>query len=246
MAFERIEIAVNQPRKSAGITITQNGKTVVALRKDLVAQARFNVKDTFSAQLGTDEDVGKLRIVKDKAGVACARELKKTGAFFFRLGMVPAIGVTPHKQRPVDARIVEAGIEIDIPPDDGPKLLPPPAKNPDKPTEPAKVARRQSAPVGETVNGITIDLTLDSESITFNGKATEVTTRQAKFVRLLAKPRPAPVAESFLVGALWDGKPPRDAAEQLRLIAADLKGGLAPIGLDLRAVKGVGYQLKDI
>jgi hypothetical protein len=249
MAFERIEIAVDQPRKSAGITITQNGKTVVALRKDLVAQASFSVKDTFSAHIGTDEDAGKLRIVKDKAGVACARELKRTGAFFFRLGMVPAIGVTPHKQRPIEARLVDGGIEIDIPPDDGPKLLPPPAKMPGNvapPTSNGGGARRSSAKVGETLNGITIDLTLDSESITFNHKTTEVTTRQAKLVRLLAKPRPAPVDESFLVGALWDGRPPRDAGDQLRSIAADLKGGLAPIGLDLRTVKGVGYQLKDL
>lgn len=251
MAFERIALAITKTKASAGITITQRGKAVVALRKDLVAQAGFKPKDTFSAMLGTDDDSGKLRIVKDKDGVACARELKKTGAFFFNLGMVPAIGVTPHKQRPIEARLVEGGIEIDIPEDDAPKRLPPPAKRADEDSEAAAAngggrARKPSAKAGETLNGVTIDLTLDSEAITFNNKTTEVTTRQAKFVRLLAKPRPQTVAESFLVGALWDGRPPRDAAEQLRLLAIDLKGGLAPIGLDLRTVKGVGYQLKDL
>lgn len=248
MAFERIALAIGKTKASAGITITQRGKAVIALRKDLVAQAAFKAKDTFSAMLGTDDDHGRLRIVKDKDGVACARELKKTGAFFFNLGMVPAIGVTPHKQRPIEARLVEGGIEIEIPPDDGPKLLPPPAKMPGNAASPTSNggARKSSAKAGETLNGITIDLTLDSETITFNDKTTEVTTRQAKLVRLLAKPRPAPVDESFLVGALWDGRPPRDAGDQLRSIAADLKGGLAPIGLDLRTVKGVGYQLKDL
>lgn len=99
---------------------------------------------------------------------------------------------------------------------------------------------------GETINGVLVDLTADEESVTFKGKSTEVTTRQAKFVRLLARPRPQPVAEAFLVGALWDGKPPQNATEQLRTMASDLQKGLSPIGLNLASVKGVGYQLKDL
>lgn len=245
MAFERIALAIAKTKASAGITITQRGKAVIALRKDLVAQAGFKAKDTFSAMLGTDDDHGRLRIVKDKDGVACARELKKTGAFFFNLGMVPAIGVTPHKQRPIEARLVEGGIEIDIPPDDGPKLLPPPAKMPRNDAPPNNGGTPKEGG-GKAINGIFIDLTQDEESITFRGKSTEVTTRQAKLVSLLARPRPQTVSENFLMGALWDGKPPKDGAEQLRLLCADLKGGLSPIGLDLRTVKGVGYQLKDL
>lgn len=245
MAFERIALAIGKTKASAGITITQRGKAVIALRKDVVAQAGFRAKDTFSAMLGTDDDHGKLRIVKDKDGVACARELKKTGAFFFNLGMVPAIGVTPHKQRPIDARLVEGGIEIVIPPDDGPKLLPPPRREvaTEKPAD-GGGARKEGG--GTAVNGIFIDLKQDEESVTFRGKSTEVTTRQARLVALLARPRPQPVAESFLVGALWEGRPPKDAAELLRQICADLKGGMSSIGLDLRTVKGVGYQLKDL
>jgi hypothetical protein len=247
MAFERIALQVDKPKSSAGITITQNGKTVVALRKDLVAHAGFKVKDTFSAMLGTDDDAGKLRIVKDKNGVACARELARTGGFFFRLGMVPAIGVTPHKQRPIEARLVEGGIEIDIPEDDAPKRLPPPAKRADEATTTvtANVGARKEGDA-KAINGIFIDLTQDDESVTFRGKSTEVTTRQAKLVSLLARPRPQPVGESFLIGALWDGKPPANAKDQLKQMAADLQAGLSPIGLDLRPVKGVGYQLKDL
>jgi hypothetical protein len=255
MAFERIAIAVGKTKASAGITITQLGKAVIALRKDLVAQAGFKAKDTFSAMLGTDDDSGKLRIVKDRDGVACARELKKTGAFFFNLGMVPAIGVTPHKQRPIEARLVEGGIEIDIPPDEGPRLLMPPAKvavRDDEDVAPVasspalRAATGGGRAAGKVVNGIEIDLTFDDERVSFRGREAEVTTRQAKLVHLLARPRPQPVAETFLVGALWDGKPPKDALQQLRQICADLQKGLWPIGLDLRTVKGVGYQLKDL
>lgn len=250
MAFERITLATaNKSKAPAGLTITQLGKSVIALRKDLVTQAGFKKEMKFAILLGTDDDHGKLRIIKDKAGMACARELEKTGAFFFNLGMLPAIGVTPRKQRPAEARCIDDGVEIDLPPDDEPKRLPPPAREDPAPARPAAAtggSARKEKDTGDTINGITIDLTEDEETVTFKGKSTEVTTRQAKFVRLLAKPRPQTVAEHFLVGALWDGKPTKDAAEQLRLMAADLQKGLSVIGLDLRLVKGVGYQLRDL
>ena len=247
MAFERIELVVTKTKAAAGLTITVHGKTVVALRKDLVVKAGFKADGKFTAMLGKDEDHGKLRIVKDKAGVACARELARTGAFFFNLGMVPAIGTTPHQQRPIDARAVEDGIEFDIPPDDGPRLLAPPAKPILEKigSYPPSTGTRKLGAAGTTYNGVTIDATLDSESVSFKGKSTEVTTRQARLVSLLARPRPTPVAVSFLVAALWDGKPPQKAEDQVKQMADDLAKGLAPIGLNLCLVKGVGYQLKD-
>ncbi len=251
MAFERIELSLAKPKSSAGITITVHGKTVVAVRKDIVAKAGFKANGTFTALLGTDEDRGKLQIVKDKDGVPCARELKKTGAFFFNLGMVPAIGTTPHKQQPIEARIVDDGIEIDIPADTGPRLLAAPTKTAPKAAEHEKPApvtgggARKKVDGADTVNGVSIDLTLDSETVSFKGASIEVTTRQAKLVRLLARPRPLPVASSFLIGALWDGKPPQNAQAQIVTMVGDLTALLKEIGLDLRLVKGVGYQLKD-
>lgn len=254
MAFERIALQLGKPKASAGITITKNGKTVIALRKDLVAKVGFKSSDTFSVLLGSDEDHGKLRIVKDKAGIACARELSKTGAFFLNLGMVPAIATTPAKQRPIEARVIENGIEIDIPPDEGPKLLAPPAQRGNSSviaTEAAAPAPAKNKPATNGVdlqhfNGITIDFAKDAESVAFKGESIEVTARQAEFVKLLARPRPQPVAESFLVAGIWNGKPSATAKEQLKTMAADLQKGLSPIGLNLCLVKGVGYQLKDL
>jgi DNA-binding response OmpR family regulator len=96
------------------------------------------------------------------------------------------------------------------------------------------------------LNGITIDLTDENESITFDGETVAVSPIEAKLVKILARPRPAAVGEAFLVGNLWDKPAPRNATEQLRqLCVGDLKKGLASIGLNLTAVKGVGYQLKD-
>lgn len=248
MAFERVELTIAKSKAPAGLTITQLGKAVVALRKDMVAKAGFKKDMAFAVLLGIDDDRGKLRIVKDKTGTACARELEKTGAFFFNLGVMPAIGVTPRKQRPAEARCIENGIEIDLPPDDGPELLAPRSKmRAEKSAESTGGGTRkaQGSDV-QTFNGVSIDLTVYEETVSFKGKSTEVTTRQAKFVRLLARPRPQPVGEAFLIGALWDGKPPATAADQLRTMAADLQKNLSPIGLNLAVVKGVGYQLKDL
>ena len=246
MAFERIALQIGKIKSSAGITITQNGKTVVALRKDIVSKVGFKAKDTFSALLGIDDDHGKLRIVADKAGVACARELKKTGAFFFNLGIVPAIGVTPHKQRPIEARVVDGGIEIDIPEDDGPKLLAPPKANGTAKADGGAPAGKGKQADEVFLNGISIDQTDGEESVTFDGEGVAVSAQEAKLVKILARPRPQPVAEAFIIGNLWDKGAPRNAAEQLRqLCAGDLKKSLAKIGLNLNAVKGVGYQLKD-
>lgn len=245
MAFERVELTFRAPKAPAGVTITQNGKAVIALRKDVVAKAGFKKDMAFAVLLGIDDDHGKLRIVKDKAGVACARELERTGAFFFNLGVMPVLGVTPSRQRPAEARCVDGGVEIDLPPHIGPKLLAPPAKAAAEQPPAAKAKAAESKSAGESLNGITIDLTEDSESVSFKGKTMDITTRQARLVHLLARPRPSPVAESFLVKNLWE-RAPANAPEQLRQMAADLQKGLSGIGLDLRLVKGAGYQIRDL
>ncbi|MCP1832800.1 hypothetical protein [Bradyrhizobium sp. USDA 4545] len=243
MAFERITIVQGKAKASAGVTITQTGKTVIAVRKDLVAQAGFKAGASYNVLLGTDDDHGKVRIMLDKAGVPCARELKRTGAFFFNLGPVPAIGTTPTHQRPTEARLVEGGIEVDIPPDNGPKLLP----------APKKTAAAEQAPAAKKasdneifLNGITIDQSDGEESITFDGETVAVSPIEAKLVKVLARPRPQVVAEAFIIGALWDkGRPPSAADQLRRLCTGGLKTSLAKIGLNLNVVKGVGYQLKD-
>lgn len=247
MAFERITIVQGKAKATAGVTITQTGKTVIAVRKDLVAQAGFKAGASYNVLLGTDDDHGRIRIMLDKTGVPCARELKRTGAFFFNLGPVPAIGTTPTHQRPTEARLIEGGIEVDIPEDNGPKLLP----------APKKAAGAADAPVGRSepkkasdnevlLNGITVDQTDGEESITFDGQTVMVSTIEAKLVKILARPRPQTVSESFIIGNLWDkGRPPSAAAQLRRLCTGDLKTSLAKIGLSLNDIKGIGYQLKD-
>jgi len=248
MAFEKLLIQTKAPRTAAGLTITTTGKSTISLRGDIVAAAKLKPGQTFDALLGTGGDAGKLRLLAADGGGATSRALPRTGAFFISLGRVEAIGTTRTERIGTSARAIGiGGVEIDIPalPDAASEAE---ADNTDEAPAPAGAANGghgSSNGAGETVNGVTIDLTDGAESVSFKGKSTEVTARQAKLVRLLARPRPQPVDESFLVAALWDGKPMLNATEQLKTIAADLRNSLAPIGLDLKAVKGVGYQLRD-
>ncbi len=256
MAFERLEVRVKAgPEKSpASMTLTKQGgasrpAVVVSLKPELVAMAGYTRATKFNVLLGRDEDAGKLRLVADESGVVSARELKRTNAFFVNLGYIESIGTEAHKKQQASARVIAPGtVEIDIPDfdsGDADEQTHEPVHGQDHAAA-ATGGTRKLGSAGVTFNGVTIDLTLDAESVEFKGKSTEVTTRQAKLVRLLAKPRPAPVGEAFLVGALWDGKPPATAGDTLRQMAADLQKGLSPIGLNLVAVKGVGYQLKDL
>ncbi|MCK1583233.1 response regulator transcription factor [Bradyrhizobium sp. 168] len=241
MAFERITIAVGKTKQPAGLSISARGNTVVAVSAELIKEAGFKANASFAVLLGTEDDAGKLRIMHDKDGVPCAREFKRTGAFFFKLGTVPAIGTLQRKQQRTAARLVDGGIEVDIPPDDGPKLLAAPAKSSQAPTKPA--APKTSA--GETFGNVVINAGDDEESITFKGKTVAISAREAKFLKILAKPRPNAVGLPFIIDKLWDGRAPSSAQVMVIALATDLKKSLPSIGLTVNHVKGVGYQLKD-
>ncbi|MEY9466319.1 DNA-binding response OmpR family regulator [Bradyrhizobium ottawaense] len=253
MAFERLNIAVAKTKQPAGLSISARGNTVVAVSAELIKQAGFKANASFAILLGTDDDAGKLRIEHDANGVPCAREFKRTGAFFFKLGMVPAIGTLQRKQQRTGARLVDGGIEIDIPKDDGPRLLPAPAKpaaaGEQKGASPGAGAPRGATPkdklAGETFGDVVINTAEDQESITFKGKGLAVSAREAKFLTILAKPRPNPVGTGFITDKLWDGRPPTSAHVMLGQLVTDLKRSLPSIGLTVSLVKGVGYQLKD-
>lgn len=252
MAFERLEVRVRPPAEKSPAAIglsmwgaRRSGKpiVIVSLHADLVEQARFDASSRFNVFIGTGDDSGKLRLSADPRGIVPARVFKTTKAFFVNLGYVEQIGSAPARKTPTDARVISPGtVEIDIPEFDfEPEInyLPAPAK-------PEATAPGKSG-MGEIfLNGISIDLTDGEETITFDGEGIAVDPLEARLVKLLARPRPAPVAETFLIANLWDGKAPKNAPDIIRqLCAGDLKKGLAKLGLVLAPVKGVGYQLKD-
>lgn len=256
MAFELIVRRLPAGRKGLPATISLSGRTEgrpalnIAMTKDFVQAAAFAAEGisgiiNVTAMVGTGDDAGKIRLKADADGINIGRISAKSGALLLNLGFVEALGPDFRKKAYTTARVVSPGlVEIDVPAfagaddddDANEETAPPSARSP--------TGRKQPAAVSE-INGVTIDSTLDNESVSFKGKSIEVTTRQAKFTFLLARPRPEPVAETFLVKQLWENSP-RDAAQQLRVIAADLQKALSTIGLNLLPVRGVGYQLKDL
>lgn len=252
MAFEKLELntqSADNPLLPASMSLSKRGTRPAAklsLLPAFAVEAGYKAKARYDILIGKDDDAGKLRIVAAEKGRIVAHTVERSGGLIFHLGYVPAIGTRPHKRVRTEARMVSPGcVEIDVPNFGSAVVDGQEEPTPVTAAAPANGGRRKEGGA-KAVNGIFIDLTEDEESVTFRGKSTEVTTRQAKFVSLLARPRPQPVAEAFLVGALWDGKPPSNAVDQLKQMAADLQKGLSPIGLDLRTVKGVGYQLKDL
>lgn len=255
MAFEQVEVhfAKAGPRSPAAVTLYRHANsdkpagTAISLRADIVSGAGFTPESTFNLLIGRDDDAGKLRLVAAKDGSVRAVFMKRTNAFFVRLGWVAAIGSEPCARTETTARIIQKGtVEVDIPNLGAVKLLAPPSKSDDD--APAASGDRASPANGDEIflNGITIDLTDENETITFDGEGIAVSTLEAQLVKILARPRPAPVSESFIISNLWEKPAPKNASEQLRqLCVGDLKGGLAKIGLNLNLVKGAGYQLKD-
>jgi len=252
VSFERLEVRARGGRAGGPAAISIGGpgaasgrpSVIVTLSPTLATEAGFYGKAMYSIYLGKDEDAGKLRIATDPKGIIIGRQAPRNTAMLFNLGYLPAIGRVRCRKQYTDAKVVEPGVvHIDIP--DFPDAAETGDDEEENDAAPAEPARKRQSSATETLNGVTIDLSQDDESVTFRGKLVEVTTRQARLIRLLARPRPAPVAETFLLKNLWDGRAPNNAAEQLRMLCLDLQKALAPIGLDLDWVKGAGYQLRD-
>ncbi len=253
MGFERLELRAESGRRGlpASVSLSCHGggrpAVIVALTAPLVREAAMMPADRLDALIGTGADAGKIRLQTSAAGLLKPR-LLKADAFLLNLGFIAAIGAEPRRKVNTTARVIGPGlIEVDVPQfpadddEDADEAVDVAATT--AATVPAAPPRRSARPSGgETINGVTVDLTSDAETVSFKGEMIEVTARGARLVRLLARPRPSPVAESFLVNALWEGKPPASAMTQLRELASDLAKGLAPIGLALNAVKGIGLD----
>lgn len=247
---------------------------VISFTPEFRTAAGFTEKSKFDVLIGRGEDSGRLRLVASDAGIVSARIFKRTKAFFVNLGFVPEIGTVGAKRTPTDARVIERGtVEVDIPDFDRggdedlsaktapvsstlATLLADPASKKATTEKPAaKNAGNGKSGNGhapalaagsmvETYNGVSIDFAEDDERVTFKGKTTEITAEQALLIRALARPRPSTVIERFLVEAVWKKSPPKYATDQLRSMVAELQPGLKPLGLDLKKVPGVGYQLR--
>lgn len=87
-------------------------------------------------------------------------------------------------------------------------------------------------------------ITVGREEVNFAGRHVRVTPRAAQLVGLLAKAKPNPIGDDFLIAKLWNVRP-SNAGEYLDGLMHEL-GALKKIGLEARSLKGIGRQIVEI
>lgn len=137
------------------------------------------------------------------------------------------------KKRRVTAKPAAAPIEL-APEKEIPHEAAPPAPAPTTSAEPSA-----------KLDGVTVLIELNRESITFNGQQALLSARAACFLKGLAETAPAPVSRRDLARRIWkDAEPPKFADTVLGELATGLRARLAKIGLHIDTVHGKGFALR--
>jgi hypothetical protein len=87
-------------------------------------------------------------------------------------------------------------------------------------------------------------ISVGREEVSYKGRRQRCTPRAAQLVGLLAKAKPNPIGDEFLIGKLWTVRP-ANAGEYLDGLVNEL-GSLKRIGLDVRSLRGIGRQIVEI
>jgi hypothetical protein len=112
------------------------------------------------------------------------------------------------------------------------------------PAAPSKPVAPKGAKV-LTLQGVTLDLNEENESISHAGKTMDITQRQAVFFDALLVGMPAPIDRAFLRKRIFAERANTPQSDvQLDLIARDAKAIAASIGLEVVVTKGVGIGLR--
>lgn len=256
MAWQTIEQRIaGATRKAASIRLVLRGESsrpacIVSFRKDFAASIAWKAGEPVGLQVGDGDHAGRIRIVRLKKGaaseIATVRRMQK-GGMTFDLGHIPQLGIEPHDKAATDAQAIDADtIELNIPEwDDAAQAAGDDDEQEQIPRDPPR-ARQPARVNGTTVltkYGITIDLEHDAESIAFNKKTMDLTTRQAAVVATLLRAYPQFVNRPFILKNALADVPHHTQDASLDLIVGDLAKALAGIGLQLKNQKGVGLAL---
>lgn len=102
-----------------------------------------------------------------------------------------------------------------------------------------------TASAGVPAGAVTVTTEEDEECVEYAGRSMEVTAKQAQLAALLARAMPTPVAREFLVARCFPNSGNKSSADQqLSMLTTGLRAALAPLGLEVNAVRGVGIQLR--
>lgn len=137
-----------------------------------------------------------------------------------------------------------------------PSRAPAPAKKPEK--APAKPAPKpapaptvKSNGAGQpeyTRAGVTICLGEGNEKITVGENSVPLTIGQSRLCACLLRAAPHPVGLQYIGSNVFGNRLSQDdASMRLKSMVGSLNGGiLAPLGLDVREIKGIGYALAGV
>lgn len=117
----------------------------------------------------------------------------------------------------------------------------PPGGGAPKTLPPVAPAKRSSPAISK--NGITLDLTIGEENISFGNKVADITTRQAAVLSALLRAMPFNVGREWLIANVLTDIAQHMRAPALDMVFGDLAKALPGIGLELKVTKGVGAAL---
>ncbi|HEY4775826.1 MAG TPA: hypothetical protein VIH40_13525 [Xanthobacteraceae bacterium] len=112
--------------------------------------------------------------------------------------------------------------------------------------KPVPAAARSDPASVTSVHGLTIDRTLEAESVSFAGHSMEVTAGQAHLALLLARAFGTPIDRGFLAEKLFPNQSQQSRETSLVAVSGKLKAALAGIRLDVHTVRGVGIVLREL
>lgn len=240
---------------SVSIAGKERPRVIISLLSDFCQQLGpgWEKCDAF---VGDGDDTGKIMLQCSPGGVFEVRQLRGSGKTI-DIGFVPSIAEVAQGKRRTNAVLKSPlCVVVDLPDfseeaseADGAD------SEADADGEVAAESNVERAPSdiqqpplpkqagGELISGILICATGPLATVTFNGKTAHITSRQAELVAILARPRPNPVVVSFISDKLWAGSPPSQAESTIKVIGNDVNPLIKPLGLAIRSVPGIGYQL---
>lgn len=182
------------------------------------------------------QDPRELRVVVASALALLSEEFDSLSAQIAPAAeRVPALPAPGRKRRPARRRKRKSGHNAEASPATSTR----PAAKPAAAPAPACAA-------AITLNGVTIDPSADNQRVSFNGKETEITARQAELLIMLARGMPNPIGSEFLCRKLFPARNADSAAQGVSLLKAETAAAVEAIGLEVFTVRGVGLVLRPL
>lgn len=99
------------------------------------------------------------------------------------------------------------------------------------------------APAAISAEGIIVNESEGEQSISFNGKTTELLPASARLAAALVKAAGQPIGRAHLVKKVWGASAPASAETMLGALVGQLREACAGLGLEVKTIRGVGVSI---